>query len=43
MENWYCFAVLSVVEQVFIMNTSICFINRFTCFPLLPVHFLREL
>ncbi len=25
------------------MNTSICFINRFTCFPLLPVHFLREL
>ncbi len=25
------------------MNTCIRFISRFTCFTLLPVHFLREL
>jgi hypothetical protein len=24
------------------LKTYICFISRFTCFTLLPVHFLRE-
>src|SRR5881275_1928341 len=42
MENRYCYAVLSAREHIFIMNTCICFISRFTCFTLLPVHFLRE-
>jgi hypothetical protein len=42
MENRYCYAALSVTEQIFIMNTCICFISRFTCFTLLAVHFLRE-
>src|SRR5437667_8981259 len=42
MENRYCYAVLSATEQIFIMNTCICFISRFTCFTLLAVHFLRE-